>query len=256
MFMGSGHVKPGEFDAWLEARRRRQQRLDRERPHELLDQRAVERARARAVPRIRSHGLSARHDDAARPSTPSATSSRTSGARASRTSRTASREVVLGEMLYPGGPSVSLAGHRLHAGSHRRQLRRRRRRSSRRTTRRRTPAWSSPATSTRRRRAQLVEKWFGDVKPGARAEPMTIPGVALTGVQKKTITDRVQLPRLYLAWLTPRAFRAGRRGARRRRRRAGRRQELAALQAARLRHADRAGASARSRTRRRCRRPS
>jgi len=49
----------------------------------------------------------------------------------------------------------------------------------------------------------LVEKWFGDVKAGAPVTPMTIPGVALTGVQKKTITDRVQLPRLYIAWLTP-----------------------------------------------------
>jgi zinc protease len=49
----------------------------------------------------------------------------------------------------------------------------------------------------------LVEKWFGDVKAAPRPEPMTIPGVALTGVKKKTLTDRVQLPRLYLAWLTP-----------------------------------------------------
>jgi zinc protease len=49
----------------------------------------------------------------------------------------------------------------------------------------------------------LVEKWFGDVKPGPRVEPMTIPGVMLTSVQKKTLTDKVQLPRLYLAWLTP-----------------------------------------------------
>jgi zinc protease len=53
---------------------------------------------------------------------------------------------------------------------------------------------------------KLVEKWFGDVKPGAPVEPATIPGVALTSVQKKTITDRVQLPRLYLAWVTPRHF--------------------------------------------------
>src|SRR3989475_6328586 len=53
---------------------------------------------------------------------------------------------------------------------------------------------------------QLVEKWFGDVKPGPAPEPMTMPGVALTGVQKKTITDRVQLPRLYLAWVTPAHF--------------------------------------------------
>jgi zinc protease len=49
----------------------------------------------------------------------------------------------------------------------------------------------------------LVEKWFADVKPGAAVEPLTVPGVALTGVQRKTITDKVQLPKLYLAWLTP-----------------------------------------------------
>jgi zinc protease len=56
---------------------------------------------------------------------------------------------------------------------------------------------------------RLIEKWFSDVKAGPPPEPMTIPGVALTGVQKKTITDRVQLPRLYLAWLTPRHFEPG-----------------------------------------------
>jgi zinc protease len=56
---------------------------------------------------------------------------------------------------------------------------------------------------------RLVEKWFTDVKPGASAEPMTVPGAALNGVQKKTITDRVQLPRITLAWLTPRMFAPG-----------------------------------------------
>jgi zinc protease len=55
----------------------------------------------------------------------------------------------------------------------------------------------------------LVEKWFADVAPGAAVEPMTIPGVALTGVTKRTIPDEVQLPRLYLAWLTPRQFEPG-----------------------------------------------
>jgi zinc protease len=59
------------------------------------------------------------------------------------------------------------------------------------------------------RTRQLVEKWFADVKPGAPPRPLTIPGVALTGVQKKTITDRVQLPRLTLAWLTPPHFEPG-----------------------------------------------
>ncbi len=56
---------------------------------------------------------------------------------------------------------------------------------------------------------KLVEKWFGDVKAGPPVEPPTIPGVALMSVQRKTITDRVQLPRLYLAWVTPRHFEPG-----------------------------------------------
>jgi zinc protease len=56
---------------------------------------------------------------------------------------------------------------------------------------------------------KLVEKWFSDVKPGPRPQPATIPGAALTGVQKRTITDRVQLPRLYLAWITPPLYAPG-----------------------------------------------
>ena len=59
------------------------------------------------------------------------------------------------------------------------------------------------------RTRQLVEKWFSDVKPAPAPKPLSIPGVALTGVQKKTVTDRVQLPRLTLAWLTPRHFEPG-----------------------------------------------
>ena len=55
----------------------------------------------------------------------------------------------------------------------------------------------------------LVEKWFSDVKSADPPEPMTIPGAALTKVEKRTITDRVQLPRLYDAWLTPRHFEPG-----------------------------------------------
>ncbi|HEV3141648.1 MAG TPA: insulinase family protein, partial [Vicinamibacterales bacterium] len=49
----------------------------------------------------------------------------------------------------------------------------------------------------------LVEKWFADVPKGAAAPAMNVAPAALTGVQKKTVTDRVQLPRLFLAWLTP-----------------------------------------------------
>ena len=56
---------------------------------------------------------------------------------------------------------------------------------------------------------RMIEKYFSDVKAGPAPDPIAIPGVALTGVKKKTITDRVQLPRLYLAWLTPRHFEPG-----------------------------------------------
>ncbi|HEX7139857.1 MAG TPA: insulinase family protein [Vicinamibacterales bacterium] len=55
----------------------------------------------------------------------------------------------------------------------------------------------------------LVEKWFSDVKAGPLAEPAPIPAAMLSGVKRKTITDRVQLPRLYLAWITPRHFEPG-----------------------------------------------
>jgi zinc protease len=55
----------------------------------------------------------------------------------------------------------------------------------------------------------LVEKWFSDVKPASPVPPQARPGVALEGVTRKTITDRVQLPRLYLAWLTPAQYEPG-----------------------------------------------
>ena len=55
-----------------------------------------------------------------------------------------------------------------------------------------------------------VEKWFGDVKPGAGpVAPIDYPHPMLTEVKRKTIEDRVQLPRLYIAWLTPPHFTPG-----------------------------------------------
>jgi zinc protease len=111
-------------------------------------------------------------------------------------------QITLGEMLYPEGhpyhwpvigymPDLTAASYDDVVGFFRKYY---------------TPANSSLAiagdidpAATRK----LVEKWFSDIKPGAPVQPITVPGVALSGVQKKTITDRVQLPRLYLAWLTP-----------------------------------------------------
>jgi zinc protease len=55
----------------------------------------------------------------------------------------------------------------------------------------------------------LVEKWFGEIPRGAVVEPIAPPAAILTGVQNKTLTDKVALPRLYLAWLTPRFYAPG-----------------------------------------------
>jgi zinc protease len=56
---------------------------------------------------------------------------------------------------------------------------------------------------------KLVEKWFDDVPRGKPVEKLAQPTVVLDGVKKKTITDRVQLPRLYLAWHTPALLQPG-----------------------------------------------
>ena len=49
-----------------------------------------------------------------------------------------------------------------------------------------------------------VERWFADVKPGTtHVGPIDYPHPDLQEVRKKTIQDAVQLPRLYLTWITP-----------------------------------------------------
>ena len=54
-----------------------------------------------------------------------------------------------------------------------------------------------------------VEYWFRDVKAGAPVEPLTVKPAELQGVVKETLTDRVQLPRIYLSWHTPALFAPG-----------------------------------------------
>ena len=207
MFMGSGHVKPGEFDEWLEAAggdnngSTENDRtnywinvpanslelalfLESDRMGYLLDsmtpktvdlQRDVVKNERRQSYENQPYGLA---------------------------------EPTLGEMLYPDGhpyhwpvigymEDLSAASYDDVVAFFRKYY---------------APANASLVVAgdleTARARS-LIEKWFGDVKSGPAPDPMTIPGVALKGVQKKTITDRVQLPRLYLAWLTPRHFEPG-----------------------------------------------
>jgi zinc protease len=55
----------------------------------------------------------------------------------------------------------------------------------------------------------LVEKWFGEIPRGTAVDPIAPPAAVLTEVKKQTLTDTVALPRLYLAWLTPRFYAPG-----------------------------------------------
>ena len=54
-----------------------------------------------------------------------------------------------------------------------------------------------------------VEYWFRDVKPGAKVAPLTVPPAQVTSVIKETLKDQVQLPRIYLCWLTPALYAKG-----------------------------------------------
>ena len=56
---------------------------------------------------------------------------------------------------------------------------------------------------------KLVEKWFSDVPRGNPVEPVVAPAAMPTKVDRRTITDRVQLPRLFLAWITPPSYAPG-----------------------------------------------
>ena len=55
----------------------------------------------------------------------------------------------------------------------------------------------------------LVEKWFSDVKPGPPVPPLNAPAVSITREKRLVLEDKVQLPRLYMAWVTPPQFQPG-----------------------------------------------
>jgi zinc protease len=54
-----------------------------------------------------------------------------------------------------------------------------------------------------------VEYWFSDVPAGVAVEPLKVRPAELSGVITETLTDRVQLPRMFLSWLTPAHFAPG-----------------------------------------------
>jgi zinc protease len=208
MFMGTGHVKTGEFDAWLEGAGG-------------TNNGSTEYDRTNYFINIPSNALelalyleSDRMGYLLESMTPAVVDAQRDVVKNERRQSVENQpygtaeSVTLGEMLYPEGhpyrwPVIGYMDD-LTAATYN-------------DTVQFFKTYYSPANAslviagdidpaaTRR----LVEKWFSDVKPGPQPAPMTVPGAALTSVTTKTITDRVQLPRLYLAWLTPAHFAPG-----------------------------------------------
>lgn len=56
---------------------------------------------------------------------------------------------------------------------------------------------------------ELAERYFGDLAPGPHVEPVSAPPSALAREQRCMIEDKVEFPRIYLAWHSPRLFEPG-----------------------------------------------
>lgn len=56
---------------------------------------------------------------------------------------------------------------------------------------------------------RLVQKWFGEIPRGEAIEKVEAPPVRLEGTTRLLLEDRVQLPRLYMAWHTVPAYAEG-----------------------------------------------
>ncbi|HEX5048686.1 MAG TPA: pitrilysin family protein [Gammaproteobacteria bacterium] len=201
MFMGSGHVRPGEFDEWLESvggSNNGSTAEDRTNYWINVPSNALELALF-----LESDRMGYLLDTM----TPQTVDAQRDVVKNERRQSYENRpygqaDITLTEMLYPEGhpyhwpvigymPDLTAASYEDVVAFFKKYY---------------APSNASLVVAgdidTAKTRA-LVEKWFGDVKAGAQVEPLTVPGVALTGVQRKTLTDRVQLPKLYLAWLTP-----------------------------------------------------
>ncbi len=208
MFMGSGHVKPGQFDEWLEAvggTNNGSTEYDRTNYYINVPSNALELALFLESDRM-GYLLETM--------TPATVDAQRDVVKNERRQSVENQPYglaeaqTLGEMLYPEGhpyhwpiigymPDLTAASYddvvaffkSYHAPSNASLV----------------VAGDIDPVKTR----AMIEKWFGDVKAGPPPAPIGAPAAALTGVQKKTITDRVQLPRLYLAWLTPRQYAPG-----------------------------------------------
>src|SRR5690606_16466125 len=55
----------------------------------------------------------------------------------------------------------------------------------------------------------LVEKYFGTLRRGPPVPPIEAETPRITAERRKVVAARVELPRVYMAWITPRIFQPG-----------------------------------------------
>jgi len=55
----------------------------------------------------------------------------------------------------------------------------------------------------------LAERYFGEIPPGVRPDPVRAVATALTGERRLVLEDRVEMPRLYMAWHSPAIYADG-----------------------------------------------
>ena len=56
---------------------------------------------------------------------------------------------------------------------------------------------------------QMIEKYFGPIPSGPPVPPVTVKTQPITKEVRFTVTDEVELPRVYMLWLTPSAYEPG-----------------------------------------------
>ncbi|MEO5739442.1 MAG: pitrilysin family protein, partial [Vicinamibacterales bacterium] len=56
---------------------------------------------------------------------------------------------------------------------------------------------------------KLIEKYFGTLKRGPAVPPVNVPLPVITSERRLVVEDRVELPRVYMAWITPAFFKEG-----------------------------------------------
>ena len=56
---------------------------------------------------------------------------------------------------------------------------------------------------------KLIEKYFGTLKRGPAVPPVNVPTPVITSERRLVVEDRVELPRIYMAWITPAFFKEG-----------------------------------------------